>query len=104
LSLLRENLSSLGLLARATIGSGAALRELPTHRADIVFLDPPYPLEHEYAQALELIGRGAPAMVIAQHSSRFDPGDSQGDLARYRVVRQGDNALSFYRVKMRTQP
>ena len=36
-------------------------------------------------------------MVIAQHSVRFDPGDVHGDLQRVRVLRQGDNALSFYK-------
>src|SRR5579884_737011 len=38
--------------------------------------------------------------VIAQHSSRFDPGDRHGALVRYRKVRQGDNALSLYRVEV----
>jgi 16S rRNA (guanine966-N2)-methyltransferase len=96
LALIRENLESLGLLSRAAVVSGSASRELGKHYADIVFLDPPYPLENEYAQALELIARQQPKVVIAQHSSRFDPGDRWGRLARYRVVKQGDNALSLY--------
>lgn len=98
LALIRENLDSLGLMPRASIVSGPALRELATRRADIVFLDPPYPLEMEYGAALKATGRGDPALVIAQHSVRFDPGDRHGDLVRYRVVRQGENALSLYRV------
>ena len=97
-ALVRENLESLGLLPRALVIAGPALRELGRHRADIVFLDPPYPLEKEYATALELIGgMGHPGLVIAQHSVRFDPGERCGGLVRYRVVRQGDNALSWYR-------
>ena len=96
-ALIRENLESLGALGRALIIAGPALRELGKHRADIVFLDPPYPLEKEYAPALELIGEMRPRLVIAQHSVRFDPGEQHGVLVRYRVVRQGDNALSFYR-------
>jgi 16S rRNA (guanine966-N2)-methyltransferase len=98
LTLIRENLESLGLLGRAVVIAGPALRELGKHRAHIVFLDPPYPLEKEYAPALELIGRmGHVGLAIAQHSVRFDPGDRCGALVRYRVVRQGDNALSLYR-------
>jgi 16S rRNA (guanine(966)-N(2))-methyltransferase RsmD len=96
LALIRTNLDSLGLLPRAAVISGPALRELGTYQADIVFLDPPYPLENEYRQALELAGRGS-RLVIAQHSVRYDPGDEHGTLVRYRIVKQGDNALSFYR-------
>ena len=97
--LIQENLKSLGLLGRGVVIAGPALRELGKHRADIVFLDPPYPLEKEYAPALEAIGRmGHLRLVIAQHSVRFDPGEQCGLLVRYRVVRQGDNALSWYRV------
>jgi len=96
LALIRENLESLGVLARAAVISGAALKELGKHRADIVFLDPPYPLEKEYAEALHILAPLAPKIVIAQHSSRFDPGDQHDALVRYRVVKQGDNSLSFY--------
>jgi 16S rRNA (guanine(966)-N(2))-methyltransferase RsmD len=98
-ALIRENLQSLGLTPRALLVAGAALKELPKHRADIVFLDPPYPLEEEYAPALESLVRIPPQLIIAQHSIRFDPGDRHATLARYRIVKQGDNALSFYRVK-----
>ena len=96
-TLIRENLELLGLLGRGVIIAGPALRELGKHRADIVFLDPPYPLEKEYAPALELIGRMGPRLAIAQHSVRFDPGDVHGELRRVRVLRQGDNAQSLYR-------
>jgi 16S rRNA (guanine966-N2)-methyltransferase len=96
LALIRENLDSLGVLSRAAVISGPALRELGGRRADIVFLDPPYPLESEYRQALQLIARAAPKLVIAQHSVRFDPGDYAGALVRFRLVKQGDSALSFY--------
>jgi 16S rRNA G966 N2-methylase RsmD len=96
-ALIRENLESLGLLGRATVVAAPALKELAKHRADIVFLDPPYPLEKEYAPALELVGRMGAKLAIAQHSVRFDPGEQAGALVRYRMVRQGDNALSWYR-------
>jgi 16S rRNA (guanine(966)-N(2))-methyltransferase RsmD len=95
-ALIRENLESLGVTPRTLVITGPSLRELGKNRADIVFLDPPYPLEKEYAPALELSLRAAPRLVIAQHSVRFDPGDHHGPLVRYRIVRQGDNALSLY--------
>jgi 16S rRNA (guanine966-N2)-methyltransferase len=100
-ALIRENLKSLGLLGRAAVIAGPALRELGKHRAHLAFLDPPYPLEKEYAPALELIGQTSPRLVVAQHSVRFDPGEQHGVLVRYRVVRQGDNALSFYHSSVR---
>ncbi len=96
--LIGENLKSMGLLGRGRVIAGPALRELGKRRADIVFLDPPYPLEKEYGPALEAIGRMGPRLAIAQHSVRFDPGETCGVLVRYRVVRQGDTALSWYRV------
>jgi 16S rRNA (guanine(966)-N(2))-methyltransferase RsmD len=97
-ALIRENLASLGLSDRASVIAGPSLRELGRLNAEIVFLDPPYPLEKEYAPALELIAAKSPKLVVAQHSVRFDPGDRHGALERYRVLKQGDNALSFYRV------
>jgi 16S rRNA G966 N2-methylase RsmD len=69
---------------------GAALARL---QGNIVFLDPPYEMEAEYAPAL---GAADAGLVIAQHSVRFDPGDLHGGLRRVRVLRQGDNVLSFY--------
>ena len=101
-ALIRENLTSLGLLGRSTVIAGPALRELQRHRADIVFLDPPYPLEKEYGPALEQIAIHAPRLVIAQHAVRFDPGDRHGTLERYRLLKHGDNALSFYRAASQT--
>jgi 16S rRNA (guanine(966)-N(2))-methyltransferase RsmD len=95
--LIRSNLKSLGALTRASVISGAALKELGKQPADIVFLDPPFSMEQEYQAALELLSEKPPQIVIAQHSSRFDPGDRIGTLARYRTVKQGDNSLSFYR-------
>jgi 16S rRNA (guanine(966)-N(2))-methyltransferase RsmD len=97
-ALIAENLRSLGLLAKATVVAAPALKELARHLADIVFLDPPYTLEHEYPQALQLIARTPARLVIAQHDSRYDPGENYGSLDRYRTVKQGDNTLSFYRL------
>ena len=73
---IRENLHALGIEGRASVLAGKGVA------------------------ALGAVGdrsqESGVRMVIAQHSVRFDPGDVHGDLRRVRVLRQGDNALSFY--------
>jgi 16S rRNA G966 N2-methylase RsmD len=96
LEAIRQNLASLSLEARATVVAGPVLRTLPQHHADIVFLDPPYDLEREYTAVLELLAETPPMIVVVQHSVRFALGDVYGVLRRTRIVKQGDNALSFY--------
>jgi 16S rRNA (guanine(966)-N(2))-methyltransferase RsmD len=94
---LRENLSSLGLLGRAEVLQGKALQYLPHRAAGIVFLDPPYALENDYGQALSMLAAGDVPLAVAQHSSRFALADEYGALRRTRTLKQGDNTLSFYR-------
>jgi 16S rRNA G966 N2-methylase RsmD len=69
---------------------------LPRLEADIVFLDPPYPLENEYAAVLALLGEKPPQLVIAQRPPRVKLAEAYGALHRTRVLKQGDNELSFY--------
>jgi 16S rRNA (guanine(966)-N(2))-methyltransferase RsmD len=95
--MIRENLGSLGVTGGFEIREGAAATKLAGIGADIVFLDPPYPLEHEYSLALDVLGDEIPPLVIIQHSRRFDLPETCGGLRRVRVLRQGDNALSFFR-------
>lgn len=94
---IRENLASLGLDSRAEVYTGKALAVLERVPADIAFLDPPYELEKEYEAALRVLGESANKLVIVQHSSRFALQPEYGCLQRYRVLKQGDNSLSFYR-------
>jgi 16S rRNA (guanine(966)-N(2))-methyltransferase RsmD len=94
---IRHNLASLDLERRATVIKGAALLALARLRADIVFLDPPYTLEREYPAALEVLSQAAPSLAVVQHSVRFTLAEEYGGLRRTRVVKQGDNALSFFR-------
>ena len=94
---IRENLASLGLVDRAEVYTGKAIAVLERVPADIVFLDPPYDLEKEYDAALNTLGASASKLVIAQHSSRTTLQEQYGCLLRYRVLKQGDNSLSFYR-------
>jgi 16S rRNA (guanine(966)-N(2))-methyltransferase RsmD len=96
LEAIRENLASLGVERRATVVAGPVLVTLPKLHAAIVFLDPPYDLEREYAAVLELLGANPPKIAVVQHSVRFALGDVYGVLRRTRIVKQGDNALSFY--------
>lgn len=94
--LIHENLASLGLGGRALVLKGPVLTILPRQTADIVFLDPPYPLEGEYRAALELLGEDPPPLVLVQHSKHFDPEESHGKLRRTRTLAHGDNIVSFY--------
>lgn len=93
---IRDNLRSLGIENRVEVFTAKALTVLERLTADIVFLDPPYELEREYAGALDLLGSRQNPLVIAQHASRFTLAESYGSLRRTRVVKQGDNSMSFY--------
>jgi 16S rRNA (guanine966-N2)-methyltransferase len=93
---IRENLASLGIEDRALLVTASAASALGNHAADIVFLDPPYTRETEYAATLKALGENPPSLVIIQHSVRFTPAESYGSLRKTRMVKQGDNALAFY--------
>ena len=93
---IRENLRELGIGTRAEVLHGRATVMLSKVDADIVFLDPPYRLEREYESVLTLLGLIPPPLVIAQHAPRLELQENYGALHRTRVLRHGDNALSFY--------
>ena len=104
--LIRKNLDSLRIEAGFRIlkqDSMRALRalELSGTAADFVFLDPPYDVEDAYRQALTLLSKSRllkpESVVIAEHQKKFDPGEGFESLRRYRELKQGDAALSFYR-------
>ena len=94
--MIRENLQSLGLEGRAKVAHGSVLLTMAANPGDIVFLDPPYELEKEYAVALEVLGENPPPLAVAQHSKHFELADAYGPLHRTRMLKQGDNVLSFY--------
>jgi 16S rRNA G966 N2-methylase RsmD len=54
-----------------------------------------------YGEILRTVARGQAlregGIVVAEHEKRFDPGEGEGELRRYRVLKQGESALSFYR-------
>ena len=95
---IRENLRSLELEARAQVRQGRAtaiLRPL-ADPIDVVFLDPPYRLELEYERVLALLGERPPRLAVVQHAARFQTAEIYGSLKRRRILKQGDNSLSFY--------
>ncbi len=97
LAIIRENLEALEAVQYVTVLRGRAAVLLRERTADIVFLDPPYDKVSEYRESLEaLSGIGCP-YAIAQHSSRLVLDETYGDLRKTRILRQGDNSLSFYR-------
>jgi 16S rRNA (guanine966-N2)-methyltransferase len=95
-AVIRRNLKSLGIESRADVRQGRAMTLLPKLDADIVFLDPPYRLEDEYDAALGTLGEKPPKLVVVQHDMRQKLKETRGRLLRRRVLRQGDNCLSFY--------
>jgi 16S rRNA (guanine966-N2)-methyltransferase len=96
LGVLRENLKTLALDARARVLQGRATVLAGKIEADIVFLDPPYELQPEYEVALSKLGAHPPQLVVVQHDVRLKLADVYGSLRQTRVLRQGDNCLSFY--------
>jgi len=109
---LRQNLSALGVEADdvAERDAAEALRQWQKAgvRFDVCFLDPPYRLHGAYGEVLRTIARGdllrAGGIVVAEHEKRFDPGDGEGTLQRYRLLKQGESSLSFYRRNAPPEP
>ena len=110
LQALRDNLRSLGIVANYTLEQRSVplvLRNLARRPQGftLVYLDPPWESHSEYAQALAILGQpdspllAGDALVIAEHARRMPAAlaPSYGALERYRVLEQGDAALSFYR-------
>ncbi|HZB87730.1 MAG TPA: 16S rRNA (guanine(966)-N(2))-methyltransferase RsmD [Terracidiphilus sp.] len=126
LKALRANLMRLGAVGAVSVQamSVAAYLERAAERFGIVFLDPPYDAEAEYAATLGWLGAAiiqprspsardlghpfleadlghpfleAGAMVIAEHRRKEQLPEQYGALTRTRLLEQGDAALSFYR-------
>ncbi len=109
LKAIRGNLAGLGIRGNFALEArsvAAGLRRLTADGrvADIVFLDPPYAEVREYETALGLLGGECAALladgalVVAEHEKRRELEERYRGLERYRVLRQGDAALSFYRL------
>jgi len=109
-TLIRRNLESLDINTGVTVLAVDALRGLAMLAArknsgapafNHIFLDPPYAAAEDYSRVLEFLGSAdllAPGgIAIAEHRRNFDLREEAGALRRFRVLRQGDAALSFYR-------
>ena len=111
LKVLRANLARLEIGDGFEIYSGAVSAFLKRGGTgfDMVFLDPPYDAEAEYAAALGLLGGAAGALlndgalVIAEHRRKEKLELNYGTLTRQRLLEQGDAALSFYAMATKRQ-
>ena len=103
LRVIEDNLHSLGIGNRGTVVKGRAVSSLRKHceGATIVFLDPPYEEAGEYTDALEWLGENPPELVVVQHHPKRGLAEVFGELRRTRLMKQGDNALSFYEGRLR---
>jgi 16S rRNA G966 N2-methylase RsmD len=81
---------------RATVVRGSAATLVSQYPADIVFLDPPYDRTEEYEKCIMAAAQGSAKLVLAQHSSRLELNDGYGAFAQTRVLKQGDNSITFY--------
>jgi 16S rRNA (guanine966-N2)-methyltransferase len=104
--LIKENLRSLKIDAGFEVVQGdvgQVLRRWQEQSAmfDYIFLDPPYRMESQYRDTLEFLGQSrllkSTTTVIAEHAKQFDPMEEAGELRRFRKLKRGDAALSFYR-------
>ena len=70
---------------------------------DIVFFDPPY--TSNYLPILETFGAHSSSLLteagvlVVEHSQKNNLPEELRSLVRYRVLKQGDSALSFYEVE-----
>ncbi|HVF45798.1 MAG TPA: 16S rRNA (guanine(966)-N(2))-methyltransferase RsmD [Pyrinomonadaceae bacterium] len=67
---------------------------------DVVYFDPPY--ASDYLSVIKELGAHAAALLreggvfVVEHHHKNQPPDESGRLRRWRLLRQGDSALSFY--------
>lgn len=96
LDVIYKNLKSLGIGSEAVVVRGNAVSLAAKYPAEIAFLDPPYQQTSAYADCFNALATGDCQLAIAQHESRFQLNDSYGWLRKYRILKQGDNSLTFY--------
>ena len=108
LAALRANFAALKIERGFTLeprGVGALLERLGKleQPVDLVFLDPPYEAEAEYAGTLNFLGSARvrkmlspDALVIAEHGKKMKLPARYGALEQVRLLQQGDAALSFF--------
>lgn len=102
---IRKNLRSLGVAAGFKVLQEElprALRRLEQQQvvSNVVFIDPPYRMTGAYSDTLSALANSSlivgTSVVIAEHEKEFDPGEEFGALHRFRLLKQGSAALTFY--------
>ena len=108
LAALRANSTALRLASGISVQATPVARFLAKPGAcsqppfELVFLDPPYEAAAEYTGTLSALGGSAHALltpgalVLAEHSRKTPLSLAFGSLTRFRLLEQGDAALSFY--------
>lgn len=96
LAILADNVTALDVKDRVRLLRGRAASLLAAQTADIVFLDPPYEQVAEYPDSLTAAALGPCELAIAQHPSKLVLEEVYGSMRKSRIVRQGDNTLSFF--------
>jgi 16S rRNA (guanine(966)-N(2))-methyltransferase RsmD len=86
-----------GRYAIIRAGFRDAIARLARGGFDLVLLDPPY-ADTAVADVLADAARVAAAgtLIVIEHAARHEAPDERAGLRRYRTVRAGDSALSFY--------
>lgn len=100
---LRENIASLAAETRTRLRMEPASRVARYLDAKIVFLDPPYELASEYDTCLEALAESQASLVLVQHETRRKLVERYGPFERTRVLKQGDNVVTFYRRQEATE-
>lgn len=82
-----------------------ASRSQASHPWDLVFLDPPYRDAGARSRTLTALGQDAKTLlapdarvVVEYRAASEAPAERYGTMLRYRVLKQGDAALSFYAI------
>jgi 16S rRNA (guanine966-N2)-methyltransferase len=104
---IKENLATLGIQNQAQILQRDALQAIKQLEATasldskytIVFFDPPYASEI-YERLLPQLATSPilheDALVVVEHRTKHKLAEAYGCLKRYREVKQGESALTFY--------
>ena len=108
-ALINRNLESLQVKSGTTILATDVLLALEALNSkkknndlsyDYVFVDPPYAAAEDYARVLHFLGTSTflspTTIVIVEHHHKFNFPEQLAALRRYRILKQGDAALSFY--------
>ncbi|HSK74285.1 MAG TPA: 16S rRNA (guanine(966)-N(2))-methyltransferase RsmD [Pyrinomonadaceae bacterium] len=103
-ALIEENLDALGIPEEQTEIFSSPAENFINRKAeegwDIVFYDPPY--QENYAIVLHAFGDSESnllnpgGIVIAEHHAKNILPDKAQELRRWRLLKQGENCLSFY--------